>query len=278
MNRLFNFFGLLRRFTPRNDIRCFYLIGVLCFVFFFAGCTKKEDKTDTLDKILNRDKLIVGVKYDTKPFGYLNEKQELVGFDVDLAKNIAKTILGSEDKVEFKQVTPSNRILALNSGEVDMIIATMTITPQREQIIDFSLPYYIAGQAVLVPKDSKITSMTDLNGKKVIIIFGSTAENNLRLVAPDAKIIGFKTYTSGYNALKQGHADAMTSDDTILMGFTSENNSFKILPKRYTKEPYAIGFKKGESSLRLKKQVDFIIKTMRLSGELEKLKNKWVKS
>ena len=254
-----------------------FITMTLCFALIFAGCAKKDDNADTLSTILKRGKLIVGVKYDTKPFGYYNEKHELVGFDIDLAKVIAKSILGSEDKVEFVQVTPSSRILALNSHQVDMVIATMTITPEREQIIDFSLPYYIAGQAILVPQNSKITSLSDLNGKKVIIIFGSTAENNLRLIAPEANILGFRTYTSGYSALKQGLADAMMSDDTILMGFAQTDNSLKLLPKRYTKEPYAIGFNKGEESARLEKRVDYIIKGMRQSGDLERLKDKWVK-
>lgn len=252
-------------------------IIALCLVIFITGCTKKEDNTDALDKIVQRGKIIVGTKFDTKPFGYMDEREELKGFDIDLARYIAKSILGDENKVLFKQVTPSNRILALNSGEVDMIIATMTITNQRRQIIDFSIPYYIAGQAVLVPQNSKITSMSDLNGKRVIIIFGSTAEKNLRLIAPDANILGFKTYTSGYSALKQGRADAMTSDDTILMGFAAADSSVKLLPKRYTKEPYAIGFKKDKTSIKLEDKVNSILENMRRDGELEKLKDKWVK-
>lgn len=252
-------------------------IITLCFIIFVSGCTKKENNADALSKIMQRGKIIVGVKYDTKPFGYWNEKQELMGYDVDLAKYIAKSILGSENKVEFKQVTSSNRILALNSGEIDMIIATMTITKPREEVINFSIPYYIAGQAILVPKNSEITTMSDLNGKRVIIIFGSTSEKNLRLIAPNANIIGFKTYTSGYSALKQGRADAMTSDDTILMGFADADPSLKLLPKRYTKEPYAIGFKKDSSSLRLNKKVNFILEDMERNGELDKLKSKWIK-
>lgn len=252
-------------------------IITLCLLTLLTGCNKKEQNIDTLDKILQRGKMVVGVKFDTKPFGYINEKQELVGYDIDLAKYIAKTLLGDESKVEFKQVTPSNRILALNSGQVDMIIATMTITPKRKEVIDFSDPYYVAGQAVLVPKNSKITSMSDLNGKKVIIIFGSTAEKNLRLVAPDANIIGFKTYTSGYSALKQGRADAITSDDSILIGFAMADNSVKLLPKRYTKEPYAIGFEKSPSSTKLENKVNTIIEDMERNGELNKLKNKWIK-
>lgn len=244
---------------------------------FVAGCSKKDENKDSLDKILKNKKIVFGVKFDTKPFGFMNEKQELQGYDIDLAKYITKSILGDESKAEFKQVTPSNRILALNSGQVDMIIATMTITPQRQEVIDFSVPYYMAGQAILVPKDSDIKSVNDLNGKRVIIIFGSTAEKNLRMAAPDANILGFKTYTSGYSALKQDRADAMTSDDAILIGFAAADNSLKLLPKRYTKEPYAIAFKKGPESQRLQERVNFVLREMRSSGELIKLKSKWIK-
>lgn len=251
-------------------------IIVLCFVVLFAGCAKK-DNSDTLTEILKRGKIIVGVKYDTKPFGFINDKQQLDGLDVDLAKYMAKFILGDENKVEFKQVTPSNRILSLNSGQVDMIIATMSKTKQRSQVIEFSRPYYVAGQAILVPAKSDIKSMSDLNGKKVIIIFGSTAERNLRLIAPDADIVGFSTYPSGYSALKQGRADAMTSDDTILMGFAMADKSMKLLPTKYSQELYAIAFKKGKESNELKQRVDFVLDSMEKTGELKKLKHKWIK-
>lgn len=252
-------------------------IFVLCFVIVCSGCTKKEQNITTLDKIIQRGKIVVGVKYDAKPFGYLNEKQQLVGYDIDLARYIAKSILGDENKIEFKQVTPSNRILALNSNQVDMVIATMTITTQRKRVVDFSIPYYMTGQSILVPNDSKITSVSDLNGKKVIVIFGSTAEKKLRSMAPEANIIGFKTYTSGYNAFKQGMADAMTSDDTILMGFALADKSVKLLPLRYSQEPYAVAFKKGRASVGLKNSVNRILYDMRKTKELDRLKHKWIK-
>lgn len=249
----------------------------LCFVILVAGCTKKDDNTDTLSSILQRGKLIVGVKYDAKPFGYINERQQLVGFDVDLAKYMARFILGDENKVEFKQVTPSNRILSLNSGQVDMVIATMSKTKQRSEVVEFSRPYFVAGQSILVPKNSDIKSMTDLNGKQVIIVFGSTAERNLRLIAPEADVIGFKTYTSGYSALKQGRADAMTSDNTILMGFAIADPSLKLLPTKYSQEVYSIAFKKGKESKNLKERVNFVLGSMEKTGELKQLKNKWIK-
>lgn len=250
---------------------------ILSSVLILSGCGKKEQVPDTLSQIMQRGKLIVGVKYDTKPFGYLNEKHQPIGFDIDLAKYIAKSLLGNENLVEFKQVTSSSRISVLNSEKVDMIIATMSITPQRKQVVEFSRPYYVAGQALLVPRSSSINSISQLNGKKVIIIFGSTAENSLRLAAPEALISGYKTYTSAYNALKEGRADAITSDDTILLGIAMNDKSLKLLPKRYSKEPYAIAFRKGDGSFRLKNRVDFIIKDMLMTGKLNQLKAKWIK-
>ena len=252
-------------------------ILILCLTMTVSGCGKKEDNTSSLEKIMNRGKIVVGVKFDTKPFGYMDKNQKIVGYDVDLAKLIAKSLLGDENKVEFKQVTPSNRILSLNSGQIDMIIATMTVTPQRKEVVSFSSPYYVAGQAILVPKSSDITGMSDLNGKRVIIVFGSTAEKNLRLIAPEAIISGYKTYTDAYSALKKGRADAITSDDTILLGFALQDSSLKLLPKRYSKEPYAIAFKKGLGSVGLKDKVDFIIEDAKTSGKLNQLKAKWIK-
>lgn len=252
-------------------------IITLCMLLFTAGCAKQNPVTSDLDRIIKNDKIVVGVKYDTKPFGYIDENDQLQGFDVDLAKKIAKYILGDENKVEYKEVTTSSRLRAVNSGEVDMVIATMTITPLRAGIVDFSKPYYVAGQTVMVSEKSDIKSISDLKNKKVIIVFGSTAEQNLKLVAPDAKIVGFKTYTSAYNALKQGAADAMAADDTILLGFVSYDKDMRILPKRYTKEPYAIGFKKGIVSETLRSKVDFILNEMYKNGELKNLKSKWIK-
>lgn len=249
-------------------------ILILGVAVFLAGCAKNKD-SDTLDQIQKRGKIIVGVKYDAKPFGYINANHQLVGYDIDLAKAIAKYLLGNENKVEFKQVTSSSRIMALNSGVVDMVIATMSITRQRKEVVDFSIPYYISGQALLVPENSDIDSMSDLNGKKVIIVFGSTSEKNLRLIAPEAKIIGFKTYIKGYNALKHGRADAMTSDDTILLGFAIQDPSVKLLPQRYSQEPYAVALRKGETSQKLKNKINLILENMHTDGDLNKLKGKW---
>lgn len=246
------------------------LLSLIC-----CGCTKKETSIDTLSIISQRNELIVGVKTDTPPFGFLDKEGNNIGFDVDLARLIAKKLLGDENKVKFVPVTAVNRIMKLASEEVDMVAATMSITPQRQMILDFSIPYHTAGQAILVKDESKISSLMELKDKKAIIVFGSTVEKNLRSNVPNITIIGYKTYPEAFAALKAGKADAMISDDTILMGFAMNDKSVKILPKRYSKEPYAIAFRKGEESEKFIEAVNMELKEAINKGEVRQLKEKW---
>ena len=253
------------------------LFSALLFITVICcGCGKKEPvMQDDLLKIKERDQLIVGVKVDTPPFGYLDKQGKNIGFDIDLAKLITKKLLNDENKLILVPVNPSNRIMKLSADEVDMIIATMSITPNRQMIVNFSAPYHMAGQAILIKSTSKITSIAELSNKKIIIVFGSTVEKTLRSHYPNAQIIGYKTYPEAVNALKSGVADAMIADDTILMGFAMNDKSIKLLPKRYSKEPYAIAFRKTEEAETLMKTVDDELKKAYHSGEIKNLKEKW---
>jgi putative glutamine transport system substrate-binding protein len=257
-----------------------FLLATLSLMIFLTGCglnKPKEPQQDTLDKIKSRGKIIVGVKYDSKPFGFLDENNQIQGFDVDVAREIAKYILGDPNAVEFKQVTASNRIFMLTSDAVDVVIATMTINPKRLEVVDFSQPYYIAGQAIMIPKNSPIRGIKDLNNRKVIIVLGSTSEKNIRMMAPEALIQGFRTYNDAFSALKADRGDAMTTDDSILYGFAGSDNSYKILPDRYTKEPYGIAIKKSPETETLRMTIDEALYQMQHNGTLNRIKHKWVK-
>ena len=158
-----------------------------------------------------------------------------------------------------------------------MVIATMTITSQRKEVIDFSIPYDLAGQALLVRSNSQISSLSDLAGLNVGVVFGTTAEKNMMSLAPTANIIGFRNYRTAYEALKAGKIDALTSDDTILSRFVYEDSNVKLLPKRYTKEPYGIAIRKGKTTKRLKDNLDFAIKDMQRKNTILRLRRKWLK-
>lgn len=255
-------------FMYKKIIALLMLITLVC-----CGCGKKETQpvANDLNTITTRDKLLIGVKTDTYPFGYIDSKGHFTGYDAALGRLIAKGILGSEKKVQFIPVTASDRMMKLYSGDVDMIIATMSITPKRQEILDFSDPYYVAGQAVLINKGSNIKSLRDLNGKRAIIVFGSTSERSLRTAVPNVGILGYKTYHDAYKALKMRKADAIVSDDTILLGLALKDSSVELLPKRYTKEPYAVAFRKGDESKDLIRAVNSVINIETRNGNLKKI-------
>ena len=151
----------------------------------------------------------------------------------------------------------------------------MSVTRSRMRILDFSDTYYMAGQAVLVRQGSNIKGLRDLNNKRVIVIFGTSGENSLRLAIPNANIIGYKTYQDALQGLKSGKADAIVSDDTILIGLSLKDGSVKLLPKRYSREPYAVAFRKGRESDDLIKVVNGVINESASNGTLRKLQNNY---
>lgn len=250
---------------------------LILVMFVFCGCVKpqKEPVPSTLDTITKRGNVIIGVKTDTYPFGFKDKNGKYAGYDVDLANMIGEQIFGKKGKVKFVPVTASDRMMKLFSEDVDMVVATMSVTPARLQILDFSDPYYIAGQAILVKRGSKIKGIRDLNGKKAIIVFGTSSEGSLRAAVPNVSIIGYKTYSEAVKGLKQGKADAIVSDDTILIGLSLKDGSLVMLPKRYSREPYAVAFRKGEESEDLVRVVNDVINEAAHNGTLRKLQKNY---
>lgn len=244
--------------------------------YIFTNYSKNEFKeTDLYDEIMQRGKLRVGINTDSKPFGYLDKNGKPIGYDIDLAKYIAQAIVHSSDNLELVQVTHSNRLIKAATRDVDIVISTITITPNREEIVSFSKPYDVAGQAILVRSNSRISSISDLSGQTVGVIFGTTAEKNMSKLVPNARLRGFKSYANAYKALKSGKIDAITSDDTILNGFAIDDPSVKLLPKRYSREPYGIAFKKGKTTEKLRENLNFAIDDLIQKNVIHRLRKKW---
>ncbi len=253
------------------------LLLLICFLSLgLTGCGSKEPK-DLLSRIKLKNKIIIGIKNDSKPFGYI-ENDELKGFDVDIAKSVSRMLLGdiTGDLIEFVYVTPESRIIDLNSGKVDIVIATMSVSSNRSHVVDFTAPYFVAGQALLVPNGSKVNSMESLNTRKVGIILGTTGERTVRQLAPNATIIGKKNYNDAFNLLKENKVDAILADDSILYGFLTDKKEYKILPARYTKEYYAIALRKGKETESLKEELNKHLDYMQQTGRLNRIKEKWI--
>jgi len=251
------------------------------FIFLISlnlcSCKKQgQTPVDLLEKIQDEKHFVVGINENSRPFAYRNiNTMELEGFDVDLIKEVSKIIFGTDKIIEFKTLTPSNRILSLNSKKVDVIISTMTINQERLRVIDFSNPYFMTGQALLVKSNDTIRSGKDLNGRTLGIVLGTTAARNIKFIASNANIKGFKNYQEAFLELKHGNIDAISTDDVILQGIASNSNEYKILPERYSTEFYGIALRKDEYSQNLKTAINEALATLEKSGKLLQIEKKY---
>lgn len=260
------------------NIICLSIAVISLLVLGIQKIVNSQKAPEQLALVQNRGKLIVGTKFDSKPFGFVDKDGKLKGFDVDLSRELAKRLLGSPEAIEFKKVTSSNRIFTLTAGEIDFIAATMTINDKRKKVVDFSTPYYVAGEAIMVPKGSSIYGITDLNNKKVGVVMGSTSEDSIRDIAPVAIIIGFKTYPEVLNSIKSGKLDAIMADDTILKEFVTDNTGYKVLNRRYTEEPYGLAYRKDQDSYTFQDEVNQALEDIKADGTLNMIKHKWIKN
>jgi putative glutamine transport system substrate-binding protein len=226
-------------------------------------------------RIQQRGHLVAGVKYDTPPFGSLNPiTNQVEGFDVDLARELARALFGDETKVQFVEAVSRNRIPFLQEDKVDVILSTMTITDERRQEIDFSEPYYLAGQSILVKKGSPVRNVDDLNGRTVASAQGSTSERNVRERAPGATLLLFPAYAEALAAMKDGRADAVSTDDTILMGMILRDPDLQMVGGLFTEEPYGAGIKKGRPEFVA--FVDQVFSQLKASGRWTDLYKKYI--
>ena len=205
----------------------------------------------TMAKIVAKGKMTVGVKFDQPGFGLKDPVTGKVdGFDVQIAKEIGKALGLKEEQIEFVEAVSANRIPFLQEDKVDLVIATMTINAERKTQIEFSRPYYLAGQSILVKKDNTtIKTVTDLNGKNVCSVQGSTSEKNIQTKAPQANLLSLTGYAACVDSLKSGRVEAVSTDDIILAGFAASDNTLKLVGGQFTQEPYGIGVKKGKTDM-----------------------------
>ncbi|MCM3784630.1 transporter substrate-binding domain-containing protein [Neobacillus mesonae] len=267
---------------------------MLVFVIVLAGCGSdeaspqtgssgssggQEETTETVDTIAaikERGKLIAGVKYDTRLFGLKDPiSGNVEGFDIDMAKALAKKILGDETKIELKEVTSKTRTPLLQNGEIDIIIATMTITEDRKKEVDFSDVYFNAGQSLLVPKGSPITGIDSLTSDTTVLaVKGSTSVTNIKEKAPDAKVLEFENYQEAFTALKANKGNALTTDNSILLGMMQDDPNYEMVGGNFTDEPYGMAIKKGDQQM--VDTVNEMLTELTDSGEYDTLYEKWL--
>ncbi len=220
------------------------------------------------------DTIKIGVKFDQPGVG-LKQGDKYTGFDIDTAKYVADKLGYDEDQIKWIQAPSPQRETLIKSGQVKLIIASYSITPERAKEVSFAGPYFIAGQSLLVKSDSDIKSVDDLTGKKVCSVTGSTSVANLKKKQPKLVPQKFDTYSKCAEALSNGVIDAMTTDDAILAGYANQDaysGKLKLVGDTFSQERYGIGLKKGNTKLCNK--VSDAVKDMVKDGTWAKLVKK----
>lgn len=245
--------------------------AILAATVFSATTVHADQLTD----VRKKGELVCGVLGTDEPNSFIDPKtREIVGYEVDLCRAVAKHI---GVKLRIKQLAVAARIPELQQGRVDVLAAALTHTKEREAVIDFSLSTFVTGQKVLVRKDSGITQLSQLAGKKVVTVKGGTQEPNIRKAVPNVDVVTFETAPQAFVALQQRKGAGFVNDEISLLNaygkLGAAQKSYVILQQNISTEVLALGLKKGEKAL--KAQTDDALRDLEKSGEAAKLFFKW---
>jgi glutamate transport system substrate-binding protein len=253
-------------------------VGVLALTLGAAACAGDNSAStggsegfpagSTMQRLHDAQKLRVGTKFDQPGFGLKGPSGKPEGFDVEIAKIIAKQLGIGETAIEYTETPSTIREQVLQQDKVDIVVATYTINDKRKQVIDFAGPYYIAGQTLMVMNDNTTIAGPDSfkdGSTKACSVTNSTPATNIEKYLRDKtkQLVLFDSYQKCVDALKDGQVDAVTTDNVILTGFIATNEGqFALAGSAFTEEPYGIGVKKGDDEFR-----NFINDTLEASFE-----------
>ena len=229
-----------------------------------------KDSTSSIEQIKKNDVIRIAVFADNPPFGYVDSQGKNQGFDIEIAKHVAKDLLGDENKIEYVVTEAANRVEFLRSGKVDVVLASFSVSPERQQVVDFAEPYLKASLGISSPKTKPITDIKQLENKTLIVNKGSTSDIYFTKNYPKVKLLKFEQNTDAFNALKDGRGDAISQDSTYALAWTAENPAFVVgIPQIGNEDFIAPAVKKGNTELL--NWLNTEIKTLRNNGEIQKI-------
>jgi polar amino acid transport system substrate-binding protein len=215
--------------------------------------------------VKSRKRWEIGVKCDYPPFGFVKADGKHAGYDVDVAYRFAELAFGKRNRVNLTCVTTPSRIPTLMSGRVDIIISTLTYTQQRDEQIDFSIPYYDATGRLLVPNDSSIRAIRDLNGASIVTTRGSVYDRWVKNCFKSARLAVFDSPSAAYLALKDRRADTFMFDDAYLLNIAANDNQLRLSGLKFLALPWGIGIRQGDTVT--KRWVDAAVRLMTKRNE-----------
>ena len=235
----------------------------------------KAEADAAVADIRARGRLIVGLDIGSNLFSFRDPiTGEITGFDVDIAGEIARDIFGAPSHVEYRILSSEERVTALQQSEVDVVVKTMTITCERRKLVNFSTVYLDANQRILAPRDSPITEVSDLSGKRVCVARGTTSLHRIRQIDPPPVIVSVVNWADCLVAMQQREIDAVSTDDSILAGLVEEDPYLHIVGPNLATQPYGVGINLNNTGL--VRFVNGTLERIRRDGTWNTLYRKWL--
>jgi polar amino acid transport system substrate-binding protein len=235
----------------------------------------RDQADDAVAKIKARGRLIVGLDIGSNLFSFRDPiTGEITGFDVDIAGEVARDIFGTPSQVEYRILSSADRVTALQNNQVDIVVKTMSITCERKKLVNFSTVYLVANQRILAARDSTISQASDLSGKRVCAVKGTTSLQRIQEINPSPIVIEVVTWADCLVALQQRQVDAVSTDDSILAGLVAQDPYLHIVGPSMNEEPYGIGINLANTGL--VRFVNGTLERIRRDGTWSTLYRKWL--
>jgi polar amino acid transport system substrate-binding protein len=235
----------------------------------------KAEADAALAGIRDRKRLLVGLDVGSNLFSFRDPiTGEIAGFDVDIAGEVARDILGNPSAVEYRILSSADRVTALQNNTVDIVVKTMTMTCERRKQVYFSTAYFIASQRILAPRESDIAGPSDLSGKRVCVASGTTSQRRVQEIDPPPTIVTVVSWADCLVALQQYEVDAISTDDAILAGLVSQDPYLHIVGPSMAEQPYGIGVSLANAGL--VRVVNATLERIRTDGTWNTLYRKWL--
>lgn len=227
-----------------------------------------------LERIQQRGQLIVAVKDNLQPLGFRNSSGELVGLEIDLAHRLAADLLGQADAVALQPVANLERLTAVTEGTVDLAIAHITETASRARLVDFSIPYYLNGTAVIT-RDPAVQQLANLAQRPIAVLEGSSTVAVIRARFPIAPLTAVPSYQAAQELLEFGQVAAFAADASVLAGWTQTNSNYRLLTPLLSADALCVALPRGVQYDSLRQQVNGAIARWYDEGWLQERLSYW---
>lgn len=248
------------------------LVVAIAVTMLFVGLAERvQASNETLKQVIQKGVVRVGILPDFAPWSYRDSTGEFVGYDVDIAMELGAA-LGVQ--VELVPIEAPNRVPALVSNRVDVMIACLTPTDERAKSINFTIPYASAGLIPMVRADNdEIKTYQDLAGKTVLIVRGGIPDLYLGRLVPDANLVKFDTIADAYTAFKTGRGDAFVEEDSFVLSEVKKYDEYKAVGESFTRELLSIATRKNDQEWL--NYLNNFVTNMRFTGKNAELYIKW---